>query len=93
MIIKKNLNLTYRYEYQPNLTVLGDLKSQNFTLTAFSVFTNSKRLTTLSKDPGPLACIHGIRVLSISWIILGHRYTDNGTFPIENVLEVFAVRT
>ena len=44
-------------------------------LLSFSVFTNSNKVLTVGPSPeSNLSAIHGIRFLSMSWVILGHSY-------------------
>ncbi|KAJ8316917.1 hypothetical protein KUTeg_004821 [Tegillarca granosa] len=43
-------------------------------LLSFSVYTNGKRLLSTSQPAGSLKCVHGIRFLSMTWVILGHLY-------------------
>ena len=40
----------------------------------FSLISNGKKLIGTSTAVGPLACLNGIRVLSMWWVILGHTY-------------------
>lgn len=41
-------------------------------LVAFSVYTNGSKVLNTSQPPGSLGAIHGIRFLSMSWVLLGH---------------------
>lgn len=43
-------------------------------LKTFSVFTNTKKLMNTSTANGPLACLNGLRVISMCWVIQGHTY-------------------
>lgn len=43
-------------------------------LTAFSFFTNTKKLMSTKTAKGPLACLNGLRVISMFWVIQGHTY-------------------
>ncbi|XP_042889060.1 nose resistant to fluoxetine protein 6-like [Penaeus japonicus] len=45
-------------------------------LLVFSVSHNLEKLFHLdtTKNPGTISCIHGIRFLSICWVVLGHQY-------------------
>lgn len=46
-------------------------KSQTYL--AFSAYTNGKQLLSYkkSKSPDQMGCLHGIRVLSTLWVVLG----------------------
>lgn len=50
------------------------------------MFKNSKSLFDLSKseDPDTIHCLHGLRALSIIWILVGHRYMLTFQRPIAN---------
>lgn len=39
---------------------------------AFSVYSNGKKILSTRKTAGTLGAVNGVRVLSISWVILGH---------------------
>lgn len=41
---------------------------------AFSAYTNGKSILKISEDPGQILCFNGIKVLSLFWVIHGHRY-------------------
>lgn len=41
--------------------------------TSFSVITNGKKLLTVSRNPEQFHCLHGIRWLSMMWVVLGHQ--------------------
>jgi peptidoglycan/LPS O-acetylase OafA/YrhL len=41
---------------------------------SFSAYTNFQTLFSLHQNKSDMHCIHGIRGLSIIWIIIGHRY-------------------
>ncbi|XP_012943918.1 nose resistant to fluoxetine protein 6 [Aplysia californica] len=41
---------------------------------AFSVYTNASKFLNTYQPPGSLGAIHGIRFLSMTWVILGHTY-------------------
>ena len=40
----------------------------------FSIYKNFKKIFHVSNDENQLSCLHGIRVLSLAWVILGHSY-------------------
>ncbi|VDM54290.1 unnamed protein product [Angiostrongylus costaricensis] len=46
---------------------------------AYSVYTNGLEVLQTSKKEGEVDCLHGIRFLSMCWIILGHTYYYIGT--------------
>lgn len=50
------------------------LKEVETFLTCFCVFTNGAKLLNTNTSEGELLCVHGIRFLSMSWVILGHSY-------------------
>ncbi|XP_025111704.1 nose resistant to fluoxetine protein 6-like [Pomacea canaliculata] len=53
-------------------------------LVAFSIYTNGSKLLSTHQPPGSFTCIHGIRFLSMTWVVLGHSFL----FPLsvaENV--------
>lgn len=55
---------------------------------SFSLMDNLSRLLDVNPARREISCVHGIRFLSMSWIILGHTYV----FPIlqiENLLDAF----
>ncbi|CAG5115319.1 unnamed protein product, partial [Candidula unifasciata] len=41
-------------------------------LLAFSVYTNGSKVLNTSQPEGTLSAVHGIRFLSMSWVVLGH---------------------
>lgn len=43
-------------------------------LLAFSIYTNGKSILRTEKRDNQIHCLHGTRVLSMFWIILGHSY-------------------
>lgn len=43
-------------------------------LSAFSLPSNLTRLLSASGGASELRCVHGIRALSMCWIVLGHTY-------------------
>ncbi|KAG5681173.1 hypothetical protein PVAND_010631 [Polypedilum vanderplanki] len=57
-------------------------------LTSFSIYTNGAKLfdTTKIKSENSLNCLHGLRALSIIWIITGHRFSNQ--FPWGNSIEL-----
>ncbi|XP_054713283.1 nose resistant to fluoxetine protein 6-like [Uloborus diversus] len=55
-------------------------------LKCFCIFTNGSRLLDTKSTEGQLECIHGIRFLSMSWVILGHTYAFSFQ-EINNILQ------
>ena len=45
----------------------------------FSLFKSSLRILSCESNPGMISSIHGIRALSILWIIYGHAFQFNRT--------------
>lgn len=43
-------------------------------LLCFSIFTNGQKILNTEQTEGQLMSIHGIRFLSLTWVILGHTY-------------------
>ena len=39
---------------------------------AFSVYSNGKKLLSTNKTASTLGAVNGVRVFSMSWVILGH---------------------
>lgn len=51
----------------------------------FSIFHNGKKLFRLSKPTKEhLQVIHGVRVISTMWIVIGHTFQFQETFPVTN---------
>ncbi|KAF2893852.1 hypothetical protein ILUMI_12321, partial [Ignelater luminosus] len=68
--------------------VITYLRKKPFTpvFLAFSVLTNGKKLIETINKSNQISSIHGIRVLTIMWIILGHKYTIGALLPVRNYL-------
>ncbi|CAL1546946.1 unnamed protein product [Lymnaea stagnalis] len=58
------------------------------TLLAFSVYTNGSKVLNTYQPPGSLGAVHGIRFLSMTWIIFCHTYIFGISF-ISNAFESF----
>ncbi|XP_055861675.1 uncharacterized protein LOC106068402 isoform X1 [Biomphalaria glabrata] len=65
-LTSRRSSLTWRRSNE--LGVLGR------SLLAFSLPTNLRDILNAKHSPGDITCLHGIRVLTISWVILGHCY-------------------
>ncbi|KAJ8916787.1 hypothetical protein NQ315_005792 [Exocentrus adspersus] len=57
-------------------------------LTAFSVYSNGRKLFRISKNSGELTCLNGIRFLSMMWVIIGHIFSMVYMAPIVNFKDV-----
>lgn len=55
----------------------------------FSILTNTENLFGGNAGGGSLACFHGIRFLSATWIILGHTYFYTDTWKYLKYREYF----
>jgi hypothetical protein len=62
-------------------------KDPNELLTCLSIYTNTGKLLDMSpsKDHRSIDCLNGIRALSITWIMHGHRYFVTLMFPVANL--------
>ncbi|RZC34464.1 nose resistant to fluoxetine protein 6-like, partial [Asbolus verrucosus] len=60
---------------------------QNKILQAFSICTNYRKITA-RKTKNELDCLHGLRFLSVSYVVIGHRYLMAMYFPVINGLEI-----
>ena len=47
-------------------------------LLCFSLYTNGGKILSTGQPPGAITCLHGIRFLSMTWVILGH----SGAFSV-----------
>ncbi|XP_066146805.1 nose resistant to fluoxetine protein 6-like isoform X2 [Euwallacea fornicatus] len=74
------------------LSTLYDLychkEPAHIALTAFSVYSNGKKLLKVQKNQTDLYCLNGIRVLSMIWVIAGHSFSITITGPVSNALDV-----
>ncbi|KAL8559329.1 hypothetical protein ACOMHN_060019 [Nucella lapillus] len=43
-------------------------------LLSFSVLKNGSKVLSFQRNQTDISCLHGIRVLSITWVVLGHSY-------------------
>lgn len=60
--------------------------------TCFSLYTNIPKLLNAKSTAGSITCIHGIRFLSLTWVVLGHTYnygiiSQDETFTTDNLLD------
>ena len=40
----------------------------------FSLYTNVPKILHAKAGPGAVTCVHGIRFISLTWVVLGHTY-------------------
>ncbi|XP_077994519.1 nose resistant to fluoxetine protein 6-like [Glandiceps talaboti] len=84
----KDSSKSKQVSYQPG--TLGEC------LLAFSVLINGGKILDATHSSGTLAAIHGIRVLSMWWVILGHSFitaftlSDNSLVYIQDILPRFS---
>lgn len=60
-------------------------------LLAFSLYSNGKKLLNVNSSPDSLECLHGVRFLSIAWVVLGHRYFFASQQALLNLTAIFQV--
>ncbi|XP_078489124.1 nose resistant to fluoxetine protein 6-like [Ciona intestinalis] len=65
---------------------------------SFSVISNTRILLNTEQKPGQINCLHGMRFLSMSWVLLGHSYvfsiysTDNIVFTARYFVDHFGIQ-
>ncbi|UYV72811.1 hypothetical protein LAZ67_10000855 [Cordylochernes scorpioides] len=57
-------------------------------LRSFSLCTNFRKLMNTAQSDESLPIVHGIRVLSMVWIVLGHTYLNYDYQQIQNLVEI-----
>lgn len=61
-------------------------------LLAFSIPRNTEKILSVKAAPGAIGCLHGIRVLSMGWVILGHVIIFQGTSgQYDNPMDIFSL--
>ena len=60
-------------------------------LLAFSVLTNGRKLLDTSSSSDTLGCLHGIRFLSMTWVLLGHQYVFGLSVPWTNNFSILGI--
>ncbi|KAJ3658758.1 hypothetical protein Zmor_010479 [Zophobas morio] len=63
-------------------------ESNNKLVDAFSACANSRRIFARGGGNSDLDCLHGIRVLSTCYVVIGHRYLMLMFFPVVNSLKI-----
>ncbi|KAL0272822.1 UNVERIFIED_CONTAM: hypothetical protein PYX00_005651 [Menopon gallinae] len=61
--------------------------------TSFSLYKNFQQLTKIYTGPDNIGCLHGIRTLSMCWVILGHEYITRLFGPLINMPIFFTYMT
>ncbi|GFG28523.1 hypothetical protein Cfor_03638, partial [Coptotermes formosanus] len=69
--------------------IVSDPRKRREILMVFSWYTNGKLLLKTKRSTSTLDCLHGIRFLSIAWIVLGHVYASTFILPAANILYFF----
>ena len=57
----------------------------------FSLFSSANKILSMKMIPSTFPAVHGIRTLSILWVIYGHVYTARRFPPMSNVLDLEVV--
>lgn len=60
-------------------------------LVSYSVYTNGKKLFSISKNAGEFECLNGIRVLSMMWVICYHIFFNQVYGPNDNFSDIVKV--
>ncbi|CEF71441.1 Acyltransferase 3 domain and Nose resistant-to-fluoxetine protein, N-terminal domain-containing protein [Strongyloides ratti] len=88
------------YVHQPSININGQSNIDSIfihILLAFSIYSNGKYVLAKNKITDQIDCLHGARVLSMMWIILGHTYwyictsltADNVLQTLKNFPKIF----
>ena len=74
------------YIYNLKKSCFTTLAPQVFFLN-FGLYANTKRLLNTDPPKGDhLACLDGMRALSIAWVMIGHNFIDT-TFGLSGILQ------
>lgn len=62
-------------------------------LLAFSFYTNGMKLLSYKKSTSPevMNCVHGIRVITTQWVVVGHTYVMYALLPTRNITAIATV--
>lgn len=76
---------SFFYSIKQFAFILTEAKKQ--ILMAFSVYTNGRKLLSSkkSKSKDVVHCVHGIRVFSTQWVVLGHTYSFYDAYTSNNI--------
>lgn len=61
-------------------------------LTAFSIYTNGQALFRTESSKNEIKCVHGVKVLSLLCIMLGHRFLLQFSLPVMNQTDFVEVK-
>ncbi|CAH0581530.1 unnamed protein product [Chrysodeixis includens] len=77
--------LSTSYDVWQTVILKNDPKSVSALSTAFSVYTNGRRVMNFTSSDGNIECLDGIRALAMAWVVLGHTFSTETTWanPIE----------
>lgn len=54
-------------------------------LLAFSVYTNGRKITAVQEQSGQILFFNGMKVISMFWVILGHRFESSEGVVVNQV--------
>lgn len=54
-------------------------------LLAFSIYTNSKKITRISQQSDQILFFNGMKVITMFWVVLGHRFESNEFVTVNQV--------
>lgn len=70
--------------YDVSFLIQGSTGDPSSLFSAFSIYRNSLRLFDTTPNKNSINSLHGLRALSILWIMFGHRVSNQLNFPIAN---------
>jgi len=84
---------TYKPQDKEEKDDTADLNRWQLALLSFSLPRNAGRILSVKESRGNISCLHGIRVLSMAWVILGHAILMMGYGGTINKLDVFELQS
>lgn len=83
---------TYLLKDNANFS-LDSTEPKHEILIAFSVYTNSMKIMACSraKSSNEISCLHGLRSLSMFWVLTSHLYDQHFFMPMANGNYIFEV--